>query len=527
MAATPKLKAQIAMDDTKFQRTLRRVKTGAVATGATIGGAFKGAAAGVASFAAALAPVAAIMAPIVAIVGTFRGLKGALDLGGELSDLEARTGIAAGELRVLQRAFQDSGVSGDKVGQTLNKFQKSINDLGNGLSTQKRAFDALGLSFNDLQKLTPEDQFKEVQQRIASLEDPTKRAGVAMDIFGRSGAELLTLFSDAGALDRAADSIGNQADILAENAALFDRISDNLKGTGDTLRGFFVGLASGVAPQLIELLERVRTLDLSRIGQAVGNAISVFIEAFQQGRLGELVALSLKVGFGNAINFFKAKMVEAVAAISDAIKATLKLDFDEARGFLADLITDDLEESRKKLDDLVQEMLKKAQEEVPETPPPALDLSGARAAGKETGKAFADGVKEGMSDEDAALQRRAEAKAAAQFLGRRSGVDALRILQLKEGPSVRGAGGDPTSLIPEAGLVSGFGRPIPSRLANILDPYGLGYLQTGSRQTAQLQSLGMPDRYRDLQNTELKVKPDPAIRESANILADINNKLDG
>ena len=50
------------------------------------------------------------------ITGAIDDFGQALDLGGRLNDLSARTGETAGNLLLLERAFQNSGVGADAVG---------------------------------------------------------------------------------------------------------------------------------------------------------------------------------------------------------------------------------------------------------------------------------------------------------------------------------------------------------------------------------------------------------------------------
>lgn len=58
-----------------------------------------------------------------------------------------------------------------------------------------------------------------------------------MEILGRSGAELLSLFSLGGFGD-AATQVGSQAQLLGKDAALFDDVGDKLALTGMKVRGF-------------------------------------------------------------------------------------------------------------------------------------------------------------------------------------------------------------------------------------------------------------------------------------------------
>jgi len=83
-----------------------------------------------------------------AISGTFSTFKDALDLGGELSDLSDQTGETAGNLLVLQRAFDNSGVGADKVGTSINKIQKALVEASQGSDQAREKFNAIGLSWS-------------------------------------------------------------------------------------------------------------------------------------------------------------------------------------------------------------------------------------------------------------------------------------------------------------------------------------------------------------------------------------------
>lgn len=256
------------------------------AKGAAIGGMLAGAA-----------------ASAVALVKGFGGLRDAIDLGGDLSDLASQTGIAVGELVILQRALRDNGASAEDAGPLINKMQKGIVDLGAGLSTQVRAFDRLGLSYDEISAKSPGQQFELIQKRIAAMENPTQRAGTAMEVFGRSGAKLLAMFDDGDAMDKARVSLGGQAEILEKNAATFDRSSDLMKGMGDKFTGFFVGMAPFINSLLLPVLEKINTIDLAGYGAAVGRFFAMFGEAFKQGAIPSMIKDGLLIAGKGFINF--------------------------------------------------------------------------------------------------------------------------------------------------------------------------------------------------------------------------------
>lgn len=278
--ARANIRAEISADTTKFQGAMRRAQTVAQATGAKIGRSMKKAGASMGRLASqGLRAGAAIGGIAVAIGGAAmaKGLKMAADLGGRLSDVAAQTGIAAGEVALLERAFADNGIAASKVGPTINKMQKAIGDATTKGGAMADTFAGLGLDLGKLGAMSPEDQFAAIQKAVSGISDPTQRAAAAMQIFGKSGGELLTLFADQGALGNAAKSLGTQADILNRRAGTFDSISDILGRVGSKMQGFFVGMLDRIADPVLVLLERFDGLDLAAIGQRAGDALKVAI----------------------------------------------------------------------------------------------------------------------------------------------------------------------------------------------------------------------------------------------------------
>jgi hypothetical protein len=260
---------------------------------------------------AALGKLGAIGVPVLAAgfaaataaaVGLAAGVKNVLDIGGALSDLSTRTGIAAGELRVLQEAFKQNGLSAEQVGPAVNKLQRALVEAGQKGGEVARTFDGLGLNLDQLRGMNAADQFQAIGAAINALPDPAARAAAAMQIFGRSGGELLTLFANSGALTQAATTVGAQAELLTKNANMFDQASDILGSVGTKLEGFFVGVADQIVPAIMPLLEAANSIDLASIGQDLGQAIAFALTAITSGQIGNLLTAQLKLSGAEFIN---------------------------------------------------------------------------------------------------------------------------------------------------------------------------------------------------------------------------------
>ena len=252
---------------------------------------------------AVMAGIAAgFAAAAAAAAGLAVGVKGALDLGGALSDLSARTGVAAGELRILQEAFARNGLSAEQVGPAINKMQRALVEAGDGTGPAAKAFQTLGLSVDSLRGMDASSQFAAIGQAINALPDPAARATAAVKLFGRSGGEMLALFANSEGMAEAARAVGNQADILTRNADMFDKASAILNGIGTKLQGFFVGVADTLVPALMPLLEVADGIDVASLGQDLGSAIAFGMTAITSGNLGNLLTAQFKLSAGEMLN---------------------------------------------------------------------------------------------------------------------------------------------------------------------------------------------------------------------------------
>jgi hypothetical protein len=222
---------------------------------------------------AAKAFTAVLDAGFAAVRGTIQGFTAALDLGGRLSDLSASTGETAGNLLLLERAFDTSGAGAEKVGPAIAKMQKSIQDASEGSKEAVDSLGLMGLTAADLAGKLPNEQLKVLASGITSIEDPTERAAAAMGIFGRSGADLLPLLTNLeGELGKARDTVGSMADIMDRRANVFDAVSDRFKIISEKVRDFAAGILDKALPAIDAITSALSRIDAAAIGQKLADA---------------------------------------------------------------------------------------------------------------------------------------------------------------------------------------------------------------------------------------------------------------
>jgi hypothetical protein len=244
-------------------------------------------------------------------------LKEAFNVGAELNNLSNATGAAVSDLMVLKQAFEENGIEADKVGPSLGKLRNAI--VSAAATGDGEAFRKLGVNVKALGNMSAAEQMKTVGDAIMRIQNPTERSAYAMQLFGKNGQAMLSMFANAGAMDEAAEAIGNQAKILDDNSAIFHDITAKLNLVGVKLQGFFVGMAAEIAPAIKPLLDAFATIDLSKIGEEIGDAIAFLVTAFSSGNLSTLLGDSVILSFENAVNFLEAALIGCVYAFGQYI----------------------------------------------------------------------------------------------------------------------------------------------------------------------------------------------------------------
>ena len=289
---------------------------------------------------AAKAFTAVLDAGFAAVRNTIQGFTDALDLGGTLSDLSASTGESAGNLLLLQRAFDNTGAGADKVGPALAKLQDKINSANEGSAEASIAFGRMGVSMEDLAGKTPTQQLALVASGLTSIEDPTKRAATAIDVFGKSGAELLPLLTNfSGEMTEAGATVGSMADIMDRRANIFDAVGDRFLIISQKVRDFAAGILDKALPAIDAITSALSRIDAAAVGQNLANAF-LGGEQAMKGFQAAVDAISIgKVGIAFEL-FWESLKLQAMQT-ADAVYKNLVAGFQTAADFISQIFRAD------------------------------------------------------------------------------------------------------------------------------------------------------------------------------------------
>jgi len=195
----------------------------------------------------------AVLAPLAASAKVFNSM------GDQVAKMAKRTGLSVETLSELKFVASQTDTEFESLEMAFRRMQRSIYDAGRGLSTATDALADLGLKFKDLEGLSPEAQFKLLADRISQVVDPTKKAAIAMTLFGRTGTNLLPMFARGAAgieaLQKEARRLG--LTMSSTDAKAAEDFTDALDALWKVVRIGVFRVGAALAPVLKQLAETI------------------------------------------------------------------------------------------------------------------------------------------------------------------------------------------------------------------------------------------------------------------------------
>lgn len=193
--------------------------------------------------------------------------------------LSRQLGVTYGEMSALSLAAELSGTKMDDVAKGMLQADRRFVEAQSGLSSAARGFDMAGVSLEQLQGLTSAERFRTLAEAISQLPTSAERAAAAMNIFGRSGTNMLNMFEGGGVvIGQAAEDVerfgnaltGTQAGNVEAMNDAFSRARGAVSGIVTQVTAY---LAPGIKAVVDTFTEFVGTAGGANIGQSIGMAL--------------------------------------------------------------------------------------------------------------------------------------------------------------------------------------------------------------------------------------------------------------
>lgn len=273
------------------------------------------------------------LVPAATVAGLGALGKRAIDAADNLNDLSKRTGVGVESLSKFGAAANDSGSSVDEVAKAMGKLARSVVDPA---SKANEALRSIGVSSTDASgKVRSLDQIMlSVADVFAKMPDGAQKTALAMELFGKSGANLIPMLNEGSAalsqysatidtgMAQAADKFNDSINAIARSVAgpFNEAITALLPLITSTAQGI-----AGLAQAFAQLPAPVQQL-LAGIGGLVA-ALVILAPAIQAVATiwGALTAVFAGGTIFATIAGYLGALVPAISAVGSAFTGLLQI----------------------------------------------------------------------------------------------------------------------------------------------------------------------------------------------------------
>lgn len=188
--------------------------------------------------------------------------------GDEVAKMADRTGFSVKALQELRYVADLSGASLSDIEIATKRMARVLTDAASGSGEANKSLTQLGLTTKDFIGLRPDEQFNKLTTAIANVTDPTTRAALAQEIFGRSGTALLPMLSGgADGLEKLRKEAHLYSNILDDKT-----IQSSVKFRDDLtrLKTSFTAITQEIAMSFLPILNKIISVVQSTILSARG-----------------------------------------------------------------------------------------------------------------------------------------------------------------------------------------------------------------------------------------------------------------
>ncbi|WP_045211745.1 phage tail tape measure protein [Desulfonatronovibrio magnus] len=202
----------------------------------------------------------------VAFAGAFsvRAIQGAISETLKMADATAKlsrqVGVSIELLSSYQHAANLSGTSIQNVGNSLGRLSRNMLDASQGTGEARKGFERLGVSVTDTGgKLRSSDAVMgDIADRFARMEDGAEKTALAMQIFGKSGRELIPMLNQGreGLEEMRAEAEKLGLTLSTEMAQDVEQFNDQMTRIKGAMSGAKLEIVSNLVPAMTTAADR-------------------------------------------------------------------------------------------------------------------------------------------------------------------------------------------------------------------------------------------------------------------------------
>jgi hypothetical protein len=193
-----------------------------------------------------------------AAAGLFAITKSAANAGDDLDAQASVLGFAVEQLQIWTRAAGLGDIAAEEFAGSMQFLNRNIGDAVRGQGAAAKVFKELNIQLKDSagKVRSTGDVMGDLSERFSKIDDPSKRASLSMDLFGRGGVRMGRFMAESAEnVKRATDVVQAFGFYTAETAALADKTNDALEDSQTIIRGVKNEIGIGLLPVLKDMAE--------------------------------------------------------------------------------------------------------------------------------------------------------------------------------------------------------------------------------------------------------------------------------
>lgn len=311
MAALGSLVVKLALEYAEYTQGLDKSDQAALKFAQNAQRSFDTAAASTKEFFVGMATGAATtIGAFVGVRAAIDGLTAGIKTLADLNDMAQKTGASVENLSKIQQLAVEFGHDFGAMDTAVTKLAKGMAQFDSATNYTQRALKALGVSAKDSagNLRDPSAVMIDISKALDNYTDSASKAAIVIDLFGKSGAEILPALHDM------ADNIDKFTGVSAQAAAEADAFQDQLGAMKRASEGLFESLATELIPTFSKVISSFT--DSAESAHFFEGAVKVAASMIKQ-----LVIL------GAATGMVFSTIGKTVSAAAEQLMAIGKLDF--------------------------------------------------------------------------------------------------------------------------------------------------------------------------------------------------------
>jgi hypothetical protein len=191
-----------------------------------------------------------------AAAGLFGVVKTAADAGDQVLKMSQRVGVGVESLQALMFQAKLADVGVEQLQTSLVFLNRNMTEAGQKGGEMAKAFLKVGISQAELRSgtLTADKALERIGKTFGRLPDGPQKSALAMELFGRSGAQLIPLLNGMEkGLSATQKAILDMNMVTEEQAKLGEEFNDNLT----VMQAAFGGIIKSVGKKLLPVMNEL------------------------------------------------------------------------------------------------------------------------------------------------------------------------------------------------------------------------------------------------------------------------------